>query len=165
MNRTFVKALVLVAIATAFFLIGTAVAGKQLTLHKTTSENLSTAMHGEAFAHAKYMLYAEHARQNGKPELAKLFEDAAKTERFEHFAEEARIAGLVGSDSENLKDAIQGESYEVDTMYREFAEKATASGDKEAANRFEEIRKDEMKHRDSFKSALAEVSKTSEAGK
>lgn len=165
MNSRFVKVLTILLIATTFFLIGTAAAGKQATLHKATSENLSTAMHGEAFAYAKYMLYAEHARQSGNTELAKMFEDAAKTERLEHFAEEARLAGLVGSDAENLKDAMQGESYEVETMYREFAEKATAAGDKVAAERFEEIRKDEMKHRDSFKTALGQVSKTTEAGK
>ncbi len=165
MNRTLVRALFLIALATVFFLIGTAVAGKQVTLHKTTSEDLSTAMHGEAFAYAKYMLYAEHARQNGNPELAKLFEDAAKTERFEHFAEEARLAGLVGSDAENVKDALQGESYEVETMYRDFSEKATAAGDRIAGERFEEIRKDEMKHRDAFQAALVKVESKAAGGR
>ena len=31
-----------------------------------TMGNLSTAMHGEAFAYVKYLLYAEQARKNGK---------------------------------------------------------------------------------------------------
>ena len=165
MKRKAVQAIAVTAIASIFFMIGSAVAGKQATLHKTTSENLSTAMHGEAFAFAKYMLYAEHARQNGNEELAKLFEESAKTERFEHFAEEARLAGLVGSNSENLNDAMQGESYEVETMYREFSEKAAVAGDKIVAERFEEIRRDEMKHRDAFKTALAQTAKASESGK
>jgi rubrerythrin len=119
-----------------------------------TQDNLSTAMHGEAFAYAKYLLYAKHARQNGNAELANLFTKAANTERFQHFAEEARLAGLAGSEADNLKDAIKGESYEVDTMYREFAEQAAAAGDKAAADRFEEVRHDEMGHRDAFKAAL-----------
>ena len=144
----------LLAIATAFFLLGSALARKETPLKKATSDNLSTAMHGEAFAYAKYMLYADHARRAGNENLARLFEESAKTERFEHFAEEARLAALVGSDQENLKDAIQGESYEVDTMYREFSEKAESSGDRAAAKRFQEIRQDEMKHRDAFKAAL-----------
>jgi rubrerythrin len=128
-------------------------------VNKKTMDNLSTAMHGEAFAYAKYMLYAERARQSGNPELAQLFENTAKEERLEHFAEEAALAGVVGNDAENLKDAIQGESYEVETMYRDFAEQARAVGDKAAADRFEEVRHDEMKHRDAFKAALVKMNK------
>ena len=111
-------------------------------MNKKTMDNLSTAMHGEAFAYAKYMLYAEHARQGGNTELAQLFEKTAKQERLEHFAEEAGLAGLVATDAENLKDAIQGESYEVETMYRDFAQQAAAVGDRAAADRFAEIRHD-----------------------
>ncbi|HEY3446145.1 MAG TPA: rubrerythrin family protein [Myxococcales bacterium] len=126
---------------------------------KQTLEDLDIAMHGEAFAHAKYTLFAKQARQNGREDLAKLFEDAARTEHLEHFAEEAKLAGLVGSDADNLRAAIKGESYEVETMYADFARKAAAVGDKQAAARFEEIRKDEMKHRDAFKAALDKVQK------
>lgn len=127
------------------------------TLNPKTRENLSTAMHGEAFAYAKYMLYAKHARQNGNIALANLFTNAARTERFQHFSEEAGLAGLIGTDAENLKDAIHGESYEVETMYREFAEQAKQAGDIAAADRFEEVRHDEMQHRDAFKAALTKI--------
>ena len=161
MRGKVVKVAIFILIATTFFMIGSAVARKQGPANKARAENLSTAMHGEAFAYAKYMLYAEHARQTGNNELANLFESSANTERFEHFAEEARLAQLVGSDAENLKDAMSGESYEVETMYREFAEKAAAAGDKAVAERFEEIRRDEMKHRDAFKAALTQSGQTS----
>jgi len=127
------------------------------TLGQKTLDNLSTAMHGEAFAYVKYLLYAEHARKSGNKELADLFEKTANTERFEHFAEEAQLAGLVASDADNLKDAIKGESYEIDTMYLEFAQKAKVAGEAAAAARFEEIRHDEMGHRDAFKIALAKL--------
>jgi rubrerythrin len=127
------------------------------TLNQKTLDNLSTAMHGETFAYVKYLLYAEHARKSGNKELADLFEKTANTERFEHFAEEAKLAGLVGSDADNLKDAIKGESYEIDTMYLEFAERAKAAGDAAAAARFEEVRHDEITHRDAFKGALAKL--------
>src|SRR5579863_906442 len=129
-------------------------AQRHASLNGKTQENLSTAMHGEAFAYAKYMLYAQHARKNGNKQLAALFEDSARTERFQHFAEEADLGGIVSSDVDNLRDAIAGESYEVDTMYRDFAQQAAAAGDKAAADRFEEIRQDEMGHRDAFKAAL-----------
>jgi rubrerythrin len=127
------------------------------TLDPKTLDNLLTAMHGEAFAYVKYLLFAEQARMNGKKELADLFEKTANTERFEHFAEEAQVAGLVGSDTDNLQDALKGESYEVDTMYLEFARGARIAGDTIAAARFEEIRRDEIGHRDAFKIALAKL--------
>ena len=127
------------------------------TLDQKTLDNLSTAMHGEAFAYVKYLLYAEHARKSGNKELAELFEKTAKVERFEHFAEEAELAGLVGSDAANLKDAIKGESYEIDIMYLEFAQTAQVAKDIVAAGHFEEIRHDEMDHRDAFEIALAKL--------
>jgi rubrerythrin len=129
----------------------------QKTLEPKTLDNLSTAMHGEAFAYVKYLLFAEHARKSGNKEIAELFEKTANTERFEHLTEEAQLAGLVGSDSENLKNAIKGESYEVDTMYREFAQAAKNAGDTAVADRFEEIRHDELGHRDAFKIALGKL--------
>src|SRR5436190_13680872 len=122
-----------------------------------TRDHLKTAMQGEACAAAKYQLYAEHARQSGKTELADLFERTAKVERFEHFAEEAALAQLAGDDAANLEDSIAGESYEIDTMYRDFAEQARAAGDHAAASLFEEIRRDEMGHRDAFKAALQKL--------
>lgn len=146
------------ALAALTFLAGRMTAGSSTTtLSQKTQENLATAMHGEAFAFAKYMLYAKHAEQNGNKDLAKTFRAAAHTERFQHFAEEAELAGLVGSDADNLKDAIKGESYEVETMYREFATQAAAAGDKAAAERFEEIRHDEAGHLAGFKAALNNV--------
>ena len=143
----------LAAAGAACVMLGRATA-KDAKLSAQTHQNLETAMHGEAFAYAKYMLFAEHARQSGHPEIAKLFEDAAKTERFEHFAEEAQLAGLVGSDADNLRDAIKGEHYETTQMYPKFSSQAQAAGDKAAAERFGEVAKDEAKHRDAFQKAL-----------
>ena len=157
MKAKAVKVVAIVALATSSFMIGNAIAGKRSPTNEATAANLSSALHGEAFAYAKYMLYAERARQNGNHDLAKLFESSANTERFEHFAEEARLVGLVSSDADNLKDAIEGESYEAETMYREFRENAASAGDQRAAERFEEIRRDEMKYRDAFKAALAKI--------
>lgn len=140
--------------AAALFLMGPMTAESTVPIHPKTAEDLSSAMHGEAFAFAKYMLYAEHARKSGNPELAKLFEENAHTERFEHFAEEAKLARLVGSDEENLRDAIKGETWEFDHMYPDFSRQAKEAGDVSAATRFEEIRQDEGRHRDAFQSAL-----------
>ncbi len=140
-------------------------AGRAQRLNHKTLQNLHTAMKGEAFAYLKYSLYAEQARKNGHPEIADMFENAAKAERFEHFAEEAELAGLVGTDEENLRDAIQGENYEATTMYREFSEQATSVEDHAAAERFEEIRQDEAKHRAMFEAALKKLTQASKTGK
>jgi rubrerythrin len=156
--------MILTAVALAAFVAGLAVARAQ-QLNRKTMENLHTAMKGEAFAYASYMLYAEQARKTGHPEIAELFENAAKTERFEHFAEEAELAGLVGTNEENLRTAIKGESYESTTMYREFAEQATSVEDHAAAERFEEIRQDEMKHRAMFEAALQKLEQASQGHK
>ena len=67
------------------------------SLDKKTREHLLEAMHGEAFAFVKYMLFSEAAKKNGHAKLARLFEKTANVERFEHFAEEAELLGLVGS--------------------------------------------------------------------
>jgi rubrerythrin len=120
-------------------------------------KDLETAMKGEAFAYAKYMLYAEQARAHGNGELAALFESTAKTERLEHFREHAELAGLVSSDSDNLRDAIAGENYETTKMYPGMAARARRAGDKAAASRFTEIGVDESKHRDAFSAELAKL--------
>ncbi len=153
MKSKYVVISVLVS-AVVFFLIGQITAEKRAQLHGKTAENLSTAMHGEAFAYAKYMLYADHARRKGHNDIADLFERNAKTERFEHFAEEAELAGLVGSDEDNLSDAVKGETWEHDHMYPDFAKEAEEAGDKMAALRFKEISEDEARHRDAFNTAL-----------
>lgn len=152
----------------ALFIAGFAVAqarmSSQKLQHKTLT-NLHTAMKGEAFAYAQYTLFAEHARKNGHPEIAKLFEETAHTELHEHFAEEAELAELVGTDEENLRSAIEGETYESTTMYRNFAEEATSVEDHAAAERFEEIRQDEARHRAMFEKALQQLSKPAEGQK
>jgi rubrerythrin len=129
-------------------------------MRERTKANLLTALHGEAFAYAKYMLFAAHARQQGRSDLADLFERTARTELHEHFAEQAELAQLVSDDAANLRDAISGEAYEVETMYRTFAEQAQADGDDAAAARFSEVRQDEVGHREAFTSALKRLGAT-----
>jgi rubrerythrin len=53
------------------------------THDQKTLDNLSTAMHGEAFAYVKNLLDAEHARKSGNKELADSCEKTANTERLE----------------------------------------------------------------------------------
>jgi rubrerythrin len=122
-----------------------------------TREDVSSAMHGEAFAYASYMLFAEEARRSGRRDIAELFETTARTEILEHFAQQAALLGLVGTTADNLRMAIQGESHEIDVTYPTYAEHARAAGDAAVADRLEEIRGDELDHLEAFREALESV--------
>lgn len=153
-------AMLLFAVAAIFFVFGRHVglmSKPKAGLTQQTLDHLTTAMRGEAFAYTKYLLYAQHAHQNGNTELGNLFEQTAKTERFEHFSEEAQLAALVGRDTDNLKDTITGEASEINTMYFQFARQAETVGDFAAAKLFREVREDEMVHREAFQEALAKL--------
>src|SRR6185369_6704245 len=116
-----------------------------------TRQNILAAMEGEAMATARYLLYAEQARRNGRVELASLFEQTAKEELHEHFAELGALVGIVGDDDANLAAAIDGERYEFETLYRRFAAEAREAGDTAAAAKFEELRRDERAHAAAFR--------------
>src|SRR5665811_2635490 len=57
--------------------------------------------------------------------VAKLFSGTAQVELQEHFAGEAVLAGLVGTNAANLQESITGETWEHTTMYPGFAKRAT----------------------------------------
>jgi rubrerythrin len=127
------------------------------TLSPQTRANLEAAMHGEAFAHLKYLTYAEAARERGREDLAQLFEQAAKVEADEHFAREAGALTLAGTDAANLADAAKGERYENTTMYVKFAEEAEKAGDKKVAAMFRQIGEDEGDHYARYEAALEQL--------
>jgi rubrerythrin len=123
-------------------------------MNAQTRDNLLAALHGEAFAHARYRLFAETARRSGDEDLAEMFDGIAAVELQEHFAELAALAELPGADADNLKVAIQDENDEVGNTYRSFAEQAREAGELAVADRFEEIRGDERAHIDALEAAL-----------
>ncbi len=147
----------LLIVAGLSFALGAGIATAAGTINSQTRANLDAAMHGEAFAAAKYMLYAAKAYASNQRALGAYFEQAAKTERTDHFAKEASLFGLVGTDEANLADAIAGENYETTTMYPKFTTEAEAAGDTAAAALFREIAADEAKHRDGFQNFLAKL--------
>lgn len=122
-----------------------------------TLADLDTAMRGEAYAHASYTFYAAQADREGLPATARLYRGTAAVELNEHFRAEAALAGVVGTDAENLRAAIAGELYETTTMYPSFAQRAARDGDGNAAELFTEIGQDEAHHLAAFRAALAAV--------
>lgn len=126
-------------------------------LHPATRANLMRAMEGEAVAHATYRAYAVQANKEGLEQARDLYERIAAEELRKHFTAQARLIGLVGDNYANLRNAIKGEAYEAERMYRKFAAEARADGEKEAAWLFAEIGRDEADHRERFEEALAAI--------
>lgn len=149
------SSLIILSFIPAFSLAAWASVGpKPLPAEGKTRGNIEASLRGEAFAYVKYNLYAAQARKEGYEDIAKAFERIADQERLEHLAEFAQIYGLVGDTAKNLQDAIRDESKEVSTIYPEFAAQARAEGVTAAAERFEEIARDEQNHVNEFKNLL-----------
>lgn len=157
------------AITISFYLLSLALLASLFAIREARAKNahqfsprtrahLRTAMRTEAFSYAKYLLYAQQARRNGNNALADTFEKAADAKRYEHFTVEAKLVGLVETESENLKDALQGESRD-EVMYFDLAKEAAADGDALAERHFDEFRRKAAEQRDTFK-ALLSKSKT-----
>lgn len=126
-------------------------------LSARSRKNLAEALRGEAFAFAKYKLFARQARKNGHQDLAILFDKTADQEYMEHFNELADLLQLADTDERDVTDAIAGESFEIDTLYKDFARQAREDGDEQVARRFEEIRHDEAFHQLAFQEALIKL--------
>jgi rubrerythrin len=130
---------------------------RRTTMDTQTELNVRAALRGEAFAHARYLLFAAAARKGGNEQLASMFEGIADVERQEHFAELAALAGLVGTDAENIRAAIEDENLEVEWTYPKFADQARGAGETAVAERFAEIAEDEREHEKSLEEALEQL--------
>ena len=121
-----------------------------------TEENLKTAFAGESMARNKYTFFAKVAKKEGYHYIAKLFEETAENEK-RHAKDEFALLNGIGDTIANLKEAIEGEHYEVTEMYPDFAREAKEEGNKEAAILFNTIAKVEEHHRDRYKRILEMV--------
>src|SRR5574340_952036 len=100
-----------------------------------TTINLEQAIVGEAKAHLEYTAFAIQAMQEGHPEIAQLFLEAAGAETI-HGISHLRVAGKIGSTLENLDEAANGEDQEIEEMYPRFIHEAEAEERNEAAASF-----------------------------
>ncbi len=120
-----------------------------------TDENLKDAFAGESQANRKYMAFAHRAMNEGHPEIAQLFLEAAGAETV-HALNHFRVMGGIKTTEENLHEAAYGESYEIDEMYPEFIRQAEQEGRTDAAESFRLAWEREKHHRDMFQEALRE---------
>ena len=127
-----------------------------------TTDNLKAAFAGESQANRKYLAFAEKADKEGLPGVAKLFRAAAAAETI-HAHAHLRLLKGVGSTEENLREAIQGESYEFQTMYPAMIVDAEAEGDRAVARYFGFANAAEKVHAELYTQALADTDAFAEA--
>ena len=131
-----------------------------------THDNLKEAFAGESQANRRYLYFAQKADVEGQPDIAALFRSVAEGEtghafgHFDHLAEVGDpVTGVaVGATSDNLKSAIEGETYEYTEMYPGFAKTARDEGFDPIAEWFETLARAEKSHAGRFTQGLESVS-------
>jgi rubrerythrin len=108
-----------------------------------TEANLKEAFAGESQANRRSLYFAQKADVEGYPDVAALFRS---------------VTGVpVGPTEDNLKSAIEGETYEYSEMYPGFARTARDEGFDEIAEWFETLARAEKSHAGRFSEGLASV--------
>ena len=95
----------------------------------TSIDNLKEAFAGESQANRKYLAFAQAAEKEGLAQVARLFRAAAEAETV-HAHNHLRVMNGVGKTAQNLKAAIEGETYEFTEMYPPMLARAEAEGHK-----------------------------------
>ena len=127
-----------------------------------TEQNLKEAFAGESQANRRYLYFAQKADVEGYPDVAALFRSVAEGETghaFGHFDFLREVGDPVtgvpvGSTADNLKSAIEGETYEYTEMYPGFARTARDEGLDEIADWLETLARAEKSHAGRFNEGL-----------
>lgn len=123
-----------------------------------TEKNLLTAFVGESQARNKYTFFASVAKKEGYGQISAIFTETADQEK-EHakrlfkFLEGGEVmiqaafpAGVISSTSDNLREAMEGETFEWTEMYPGFAKTARDEGFDMIADVFDNIAVAEKQH-------------------
>jgi rubrerythrin len=146
-----------------------------------TKKNLAMAFVGESQARNRYTMYAKMAKQDGYPQIEKIFLETAENERehakwFFRMLNELKEKGCsccscdmvhietdvpttLGDTIANLRAAIEGENEEHTKLYPQFADDADAEGFPAMAARIRAISKVEEHHEARYKALLEQVTK------
>jgi rubrerythrin len=114
-------------------------------MHDMSAGNLRSAFGGESMAHMRYKVWADVAVKEGFPNVARMFTAISRAEQAHatnHFQALREIDGAflvpsmagfgVGTTSENLAGAIDGEVFEINEMYPAYLEVAKMQKEKAA---------------------------------
>ena len=134
-----------------------------------TEQNLLKAFAGESQARNRYTFFASKAKKEGYVQIQNIFLETAANEK-----EHAEVffkylggrmveitatypAGKIGTTSENLLAAAEGEKEEWRVLYPEFEKVAREEGFHEIAESFEEIAEVEEEHEKRYRKLLENV--------
>lgn len=118
-----------------------------------TEKNLKAAFAGESQARNKYTFFACVARKEGYEEIASIFLKTADNEKAHSRIWLDELAEI-GTTTENLRTAAEGESYEWTDMYEDFAQTAQAEGFPELAAKFRMVGIIEKRHEARYRELL-----------
>jgi rubrerythrin len=100
-------------------------------MKEKSEKNLKDAFAGESQAHMRYLAFADKAEKENLTNVARLFRANSFAEEI-HATNHLRTLSGIGKTSENLKAAIEGETYEVEEMYPAFISEAQEEQEKGA---------------------------------
>jgi rubrerythrin len=124
-----------------------------------TEQNLKDAFAGESQANRKYLAFAKKAEAEGYIQVAKLFRAAAAAETI-HAHNHLRELKGIKSTRENLREAINGESYEFQKMYPAMINDAKSEGNQAALRTFTFANEVEKIHAALYQKALDNLETT-----
>ncbi len=119
----------------------------------STMDNLKNAFAGESQANRKYLAFGKKADEEGFEQAAKLFRAAAAAETV-HAHNHLKVMGGINSTKENIKEAIEGETYEYTKMYPKMIMEAENEGEDKAVQSFDLANKVESIHASLYQKAL-----------
>ncbi len=121
-----------------------------------TEKNLEAAFAGESQARNKYTYFASVAKKEGYEQIADIFLKTAANEK-EHAEIWFKELGGIGTTTENLTAAADGENYEWTDMYEDFAKTAEAEGFTALAAKFRMVAAIEKHHEERYRALLNNV--------
>jgi len=131
-------------------------------MESKTERNLLQAFAGESQANRKYLAFAQQAEKEGYQQAARLFRAAAAAETV-HAHAHLRALGKVRTTVENLKAAIEGETFEFKEMYPGMIETAREEANKPALRSFTLANAVEAVHASLYEDALANLNSLRES--
>jgi len=126
-------------------------------MKKKTEENLKNAFAGESQAHMKYLAFAKQAEKENLSNIARLFNANSFAEQI-HAVNHLRTFNGINKTEENLKVAIEGETFEVEEMYPEYISVAQEEQEKGAETMTKWALEAEKVHAQLYKKAKESIS-------
>ena len=123
-----------------------------------TANNMVEAFAGESQAYQRYLAFAQRAADEYREGVYKLFHAVAASEKI-HAQRHLGYMKGIGSTTENLKQAMDGEMREFKTLYPKMIEEAKKEKEEGPVISLSHASEVEKTHHDLFKKALEDPEK------